>query len=137
MSRQALKLRVKLCEFAALGPGKVDLLEAIARCGSITAAAKDQGMSYRRAWLLVDEMNRALKDPVIEASFGGTKGGGARLTATGLAIIDIYRRVQHKAEQAIRLELDELDRLLADDPKPSADRTVRRRCEAQGRRRAE
>lgn len=119
MDEDALKLRVKLCRFAALGPGKVDLLEAIGRLGSITAAAKDQGMSYRRAWLLVDEMNRALAEPVVEASFGGARGGGTRLTATGRAVIDIYRRVQRKAEQAIRQELDELGRLLAADPKPA------------------
>lgn len=123
-----LKLRIKLCEFAALGPGKIDLLEAVDRCGSITAAAKDQAMSYRRAWLLVDEMNRALVEPVVEASFGGSKGGGARLTETGRSIIDIYRRIQHKADQAIRQELDELGALLAEEPRASADQTVRR-CE--------
>lgn len=128
MLREKLKLRIKLCQFAALGPGKADLLESVQRCGSITAAAKEQGMSYRRAWLLVDEMNRAFAEPVVEASFGGAKGGGARLTATGRAVIDIYRRVQHKAEQAIRLELDELSRLLAAEPKPATDQTVRKRC---------
>lgn len=110
-----LKLRIKLCSFAALGPGKVDLLEAVGRCGSITAAAKDQGMSYRRAWLLLDEMNRALAEPVVEASFGGTKGGGARLTATGAAVIDIYRRVEAKATAAIAGELAELSALLVGD----------------------
>lgn len=113
--KRDLKLRIKLCSFAALGPGKVDLLEAVGRCGSITAAAKDQGMSYRRAWLLLDEMNRALTEPVVEASFGGTKGGGARLTATGLTVIDIYRRVQAKANAAIAEELAELSALLAED----------------------
>lgn len=135
MDGDALKLRVKLSRFAALGPGKVDLLEAIGRRGSITAAAKDQGMSYRRAWLLVDEMNRALAEPVVEASFGGARGGGARVTATGRAVIDIYRRVQRKAEQAIRQELDELGGLLAADPRPPTDQAARRRSENPGRRR--
>lgn len=114
-----LKIRIKLCSFAALGPGKADLLAAIGRLGSITAAAKDQGMSYRRAWLLVDEMNRAFQEPVVAASFGGAKGGGANLTATGQAVIDIYRRVEAKAEAAIETELEALERLLADTPRPA------------------
>lgn len=114
-----LKIRIKLCSFAALGPGKADLLAAIGRLGSITAAAKDQGMSYRRAWLLVDEMNRAFQEPVVAASFGGAKGGGASLTQTGLAVIDIYRRVEAKAEAAIESELESLERLLAETPRPA------------------
>ena len=112
MSRD-LKLRIKLCAYAALGPGKVGLLEAVDRCGSITAAAKDQGMSYRRAWLLLDEMNRALAEPVVEASFGGAKGGGARLTATGRTVIELYRRIEAKARAAIADDLAVLARLLA------------------------
>ncbi len=112
MSRD-LKLRIKLCAYAALGPGKVGLLEAVDRCGSITAAAKDQGMSYRRAWLLLDEMNRALAEPVVEASFGGAKGGGARLTATGRTVIELYRRIEAKARAAIADDLAVLAGLLA------------------------
>lgn len=102
-----------LCATVALGPGKAGLLEAVGRCGSITAAAKDQGMSYRRAWLLLDELNRALAAPVVEASFGGAKGGGARLTASGQAVLDIYRRIEAKARAAIAGELAELMALLA------------------------
>jgi molybdate transport system regulatory protein len=113
-----LKLRIKLCSFAALGPGKVGLLEAVYRCGSITAAAKDQGMSYRRAWLLIDEMNRAFAEPVVVASFGGAKGGGAKLSPTGHAVVDIYKRVMSKAEAAIANELAEIAALLADEPRP-------------------
>lgn len=115
MANRELKLRIRLCSFAALGPGKADLLEAIARTGSITRAAKDQGMSYRRAWVLVDEMNRAFREPVVDASFGGAHGGGARLTATGLAVIDIYRRVETKANAAIIPELHELSSLLVEE----------------------
>jgi molybdate transport system regulatory protein len=114
-----LKIRIKLCSFAALGPGKTDLLAAIGRTGSITAAAKDQGMSYRRAWLLVDEMNRAFKEPVVAASFGGAKGGGASLTPTGLAVINLYRQVEIKAESAIERELEVLERMIAEHPKQS------------------
>jgi molybdate transport system regulatory protein len=129
MEHPPLKLRIKLCSFAALGPGKIDLLEAIARCGSITKAAKDREMSYRRAWLLVDEMNRAFAEPVIDASPGGSSGGGARLTATGLAIIDIYRRVEVKAAAAIGEELAEVAALLAPEPKPPADHVRRKKCD--------
>ncbi len=119
-----LKLRIKLCSFAALGPGKVSLLEAVDRCGSITAAAKDQQMSYRRAWLLLDEMNRAFAEPVVEASFGGAKGGGAKLSPTGRAVIDIYARVMVKARAAIATELAEISSLLADEPSPPKDDQV-------------
>lgn len=114
-----LKLRIKLCSFAALGPGKVDLLEAVERCGSITGAAKDQEMSYRRAWLLIDEMNRAFAAPVVQASFGGARGGGAALSPTGRAVIDIYRRVMTKTRAAIAAELAEIEALLADEPAPA------------------
>lgn len=131
MARE-LKLRIRLCSFAALGPGKADLLQAVDRCGSITAAAKDQGMSYRRAWLLLDEMNRAFNEPVVEASFGGAKGGGARLSSTGRAVLDIYRRVEEKARAAIGQELTELDALLADEPKPPKDHVVRGRGDGGG-----
>lgn len=126
MSRD-LKLRIRLCSFAALGPGKADLLEAVERCGSITAAAKDQTMSYRRAWLLLDEMNRAFAEPVVEASFGGSRGGGARLSPTGHAVLDIYRRVEAKARAAVAQELAEIDALLADEPKPPKEAAPRGR----------
>lgn len=127
MDHPPLKLRIKLCSFAALGPGKIDLLEAIARCGSITKAAKDQEMSYRRAWLLVDAMNRAFAEPVIDASPGGSSGGGARLTATGRAIIAIYRRAEAKAEAAVEGELADMAALLAPEPKPPADHVLRKK----------
>lgn len=112
-----LKLRIKLCTQAALGPGKVGLLEAVERCGSITAAAKDQGMSYRRAWGLLEELNHALAEPVVIASFGGSRGGGAALTETGRAVIALYRRIETKAQAAIAGELTELAALLAPESK--------------------
>lgn len=126
---KGLKLRIKLCEFVGLGPGKADLLEAVERCGSITAAAKDQGMSYRRAWLLVDEMNRVFREPVVEAAIGGTRGGGTKLSATGLAVLAIYRRCMIKAEAALERELADISALLADEPKPPADHVRRRKCD--------
>ena len=127
-----LKIRIKLCSFAALGPGKADLLAAIEHLGSITAAAKDQGMSYRRAWLLVDEMNRAFKEPVIAASFGGAKGGGAQLTPTGQLVLALYRQVEAKAEAAIESELEAIERLVADNPRPlKADSCSGKKCDKQ------
>jgi molybdate transport system regulatory protein len=107
--KRPLKLRVRLCSFAALGPGKADLLDAVDRCGSITAAAKDQGMSYRRAWLLIDELNRALKAPVLETSVSG-----AIVTQMGRDVLELYRRIEAKAALAVADELAQLGELIVD-----------------------
>jgi molybdate transport system regulatory protein len=96
----------------ALGPGKVDLLEAIARTGSITAAARALGMSYRRAWLLVDTMNHCFREPVVHAEKGGKRGGGTRLTATGVEAVRRYRRVEKRAARASADEIRALMKLL-------------------------
>ncbi|WP_018409892.1 winged helix-turn-helix domain-containing protein [Methyloversatilis thermotolerans] len=84
----------------ALGPGKVALLEAIARTGSISAAARDKGMSYRRAWQLVDTMNRCFRTPLVDTATGGRDGGGTRLTDAGEAVIEAYRSMEGAAERA-------------------------------------
>lgn len=123
-----LKLRVKLCSFAAIGPGKADLLEAVDRCGSITAAAKDRGMSYRRAWMLIDEMNKAFREPVVGTASGGAAGGGTTLTGLGREVLAIYREVQHLAEAAVTEPLKRLEKLVADAPeaaKPGQARPLR------------
>lgn len=117
---ETLKLRIKLCSFAALGPGKADLLEAVDRCGSITAAAKDRGMSYRRAWNLIDEMNHAFREPVVGTASGGATGGGTRLTDLGREVLAIYRDVQRLAEAAVAEPLERLAMLVADNPEPPA-----------------
>ena len=96
----------------AVGPGKVDLLEAIGRAGSISAAARALGMSYRRAWLLIDTMNRCFRAPVIEAEAGGRRGGGARLTALGAQIVTRYRAIERKAARAGAADIRALTRLL-------------------------
>jgi molybdate transport system regulatory protein len=75
----------------AIGPGKADLMEAIDREGSISAAARALGMSYRRAWLLVDTLNRCWTEPLVEATPGGGESRGARLTACGREVLDAYR----------------------------------------------
>lgn len=99
-------------EDIAVGPGKVDLLESIAQQGSISAAARELGMSYRRAWLLVDTMNRCFSRPLVEAETGGKQGGGAKLTATGKDVVRRYRRVELSASHAARNDVRALVRLL-------------------------
>jgi molybdate transport system regulatory protein len=92
----ALKLKLQLVcgDGFALGPGKADLLDAIAREGSISAAGRALGMSYRRAWLLVDEMNRCFSERVVETLPGGARERGARLSATGRDVLTAYRALE-------------------------------------------
>tara|TARA_R110002020_G_scaffold16900_14_gene60096 strand:- start:4816 stop:5205 length:390 start_codon:yes stop_codon:yes gene_type:complete len=90
------KLRLKLTFDSGLtvGPGKADLLEGIAAEGSISAAGRRMRMSYKRAWMLVEEMNAAFATPLVESSRGGASGGGARLTEAGEAVLAQYRRLE-------------------------------------------
>lgn len=105
------RLRIVLGPDIAIGPGKADILEAIQYTGSIAAAGKRLGMSYKRAWLLVDTMNRCFVAPLVETSRGGSGRGGAALTPTGEAVLDSYRRMQAATEQAIAGDLDRLRRV--------------------------
>lgn len=91
-----LKLKVQLScgDGYAMGPGKADLLDAIGREGSIAAAGRALGMSYRRTWLLVDEMNRCFRDRLVDTVAGGGAGRGARLTPAGAAVLTAYRAVE-------------------------------------------
>jgi molybdate transport system regulatory protein len=107
------RLRIRKGEHVAIGPGKIALLEAIAETGSITAAARRLSMSYRRAWLLVDEMNQCMREPVVDTETGGARGGGSRLTATGTAIVEQYRAIERRAETATAQEIDRLLQNLA------------------------
>ena len=92
----ALKMKLQLAcgDAYALGPGKADLLDAIRRDGSISAAGRALGMSYRRAWLLVDEMNRCFAEPLVETLRGGGRERGARLTAAGASMLAAYRELE-------------------------------------------
>jgi molybdate transport system regulatory protein len=108
------RLRITRGDDIAVGPGKVDLLEAIGATGSITSAAKTLGMSYRRAWMLVDTMNRCFRQPVVEAEAGGKRGGGTRLTALGADVVRRYRSVEAKAAKAAAADLAALTRHLAE-----------------------
>lgn len=96
-----------------MGPGKADLIKAIDRCGSISAAAKHMGMSYRRAWELVDEMNNCFDGPLITAQPGGGRSGGAQVTELGFHILECYRELLSKTEALCTKELDEISRHLA------------------------
>ena len=93
-ARFKIQARIMLDDEIAFGPGKADLLIAIQTTGSISAAGKYLGMSYRRAWLLVDAMNRCFQQPLVETATGGTQGGGARLTAQGLDVLQRYQQLQ-------------------------------------------
>ena len=94
MAYPKASLRIEFGPEQRLGPGKVRLLEFVAETGSISAAAREMDMSYRRAWLLIDEMNRMFKEPVIAAMTGGVHGGGAQLTDLGRNVIATYRAIE-------------------------------------------
>lgn len=114
-----LKLQIACGDALALGPGKADLLEAIGAHGSITAAAQALGMSYRRAWMLVDEMNRCFEPPLVETLKGGGRERGARITPTGQAVLEAYREMEREAGRiADHAAYDRLRSHLRDQPRP-------------------
>ena len=106
MSRAEPRVRILLGSVIAMGPGKADLLDAIEAEGSISAAARRMGMSYRRAWLLVDTMNQSFREPLVETAAGGKGGGGARVTGFGRDMLARYREMEAKARAAIAEEID-------------------------------
>ncbi|MDR6870736.1 molybdate transport system regulatory protein [Bosea sp. BE125] len=103
-----ISVRIDLVPIGRLGPGKVELLEAIEASGSISGAGRAMAMSYRRAWLLVDNLNRMFRQPLVEAAPGGAKGGGAHLTPMGREIVAHYRAIESKAMKAAALHIDAL-----------------------------
>jgi molybdate transport system regulatory protein len=109
------RLRILLGAAIAMGPGKADLLAAIDEHGSISAAARAMSMSYRRAWLLADTMNRCFREPLIEAATGGSHGGGARLTPFGRDVLARYRRMEAKAQAALERDMAGFRKLLRRD----------------------
>lgn len=96
------RIRILSGDQIALGPGKVSLLEEINNSGSISKAAQKLGLSYRRAWTLVDTMNKNFKSCLVTSSVGGKKGGGAYLTPLGLKMVKTYRAMEKKAEKALQ-----------------------------------
>lgn len=107
------RLRVLLGAGIAIGPGKAELLEAIGRSGSISAAAREMGMSYRRAWLLVEAVNAAFIEPVVATATGGSGGGGAQLTEFGHDVVTRYRKMEQVAEKAVAKDFLAFRKLLA------------------------
>ncbi len=106
-----LKLRILFPE-AMMGPGKAELLEGIRDTGSIAAAGRRMGMSYKRAWMLVEEMNAAWQPPLVSSARGGPGGGGAQLTEAGAEVLRLYREVMARAEAAVAEPVAALERML-------------------------
>lgn len=102
---RGLTLRVLGAGSPAMGPGKAELIERIDRAGSISAAARAMGMSYRRAWQLVEALNAAYKAPVVVTAVGGERGGGARVTPFGRRLAAQFRAMERKASAAIATDL--------------------------------
>lgn len=116
MTATRVTLRLDFPAARRLGPGKIALLEAIQRSGSISAAGRAFGMAYRRAWLLTDELNRMFSQPLIEAHGGGRGGGGAALTPLGKEVVALYRRAEQKAAKAMARELAAIEAVLRLEP---------------------
>lgn len=112
-----VSLRIDFGSDFRLGPGKIELLEAIGQTGSISAAGRLLGMSYRRAWVLVESLNCGFKRGVVETALGGKSGGGAKLTDTGCEVIARYRSLEHAAVESAAPDLKRLIRLLAPPPR--------------------
>jgi molybdate transport system regulatory protein len=109
-SRAALrpKVRILIGAVVAIGPGKADLLEAIGRTGSISAAGREMGMSYRRAWMLVNVLNASFAKPLVSTATGGQRGGGTQITDFGSEVLRRYRAMETKAAASIKQDLDQL-----------------------------
>ncbi len=110
----ALRIRLLFGKGKMLGPGKADLLDAIRDAGSIAGAGRAMGMSYKRAWSLVEEMNAAFRAPLVARTRGGARGGGAQLTEAGEAVLGHYRALERIAAEAGAAEIAALQAMLAD-----------------------
>lgn len=95
-----LRIRVVFGAAGMMGPGKAELLERVARCGSIAAAGREMGMSYKRAWMLIETLNAMFRAPLVESTRGGPGGGGAVLTETGRAVLEHFRAMEGAAKDA-------------------------------------
>lgn len=111
-----LRIRIVFGDAEMIGPGKAELLERIDRCGSIAAAGREMGMSYKRAWELVGMMNAMFRDPLVDSTRGGPGGGGAVLTETGRRVLALYRAFEADAVAAGAAQLAGLQSMLADIP---------------------
>jgi molybdate transport system regulatory protein len=109
---RGLTLRILGRRAPAIGPGKAELVERIAETGSISAAARAMGMSYRRAWQLVEALNRDFRQRVVDTATGGKRGGGARVTPFGKEILARFRAMEDKASAAIAGDLRRFERYI-------------------------
>jgi len=97
-----IRVRIDFDSGRSIGPGKIALLERIGVCGSLSQAARDLGLSYRRAWNLLDDLNQAFAEPVVATTTGGAHGGGAQVTSFGKALMARYRKVEKAADAAAK-----------------------------------
>jgi molybdate transport system regulatory protein len=122
MAETQVSIRIDLEIGGRIGPGKIALLEAISKTGSISAAARSMNMSYRRAWLLVDELNKLLSEPAVTAAAGGASGGGAMLTPVGRKTVQLYHSIE--MPEPPREANFRLSRLWRDQGKPQQAREL-------------
>jgi len=112
--RPRLRIRIVFGDEEMIGPGKAELLERIDRCGSIAAAGREMGMSYKRAWQLIGTLNAMFSEPVVDSTRGGPGGGGAVLTEAGRKVLGLYRAFETDAADAGAARLAALQALLRD-----------------------
>lgn len=112
----SLRIRIVFGDDAMFGPGKADLLDRIADHGSIAAAGRAMGMSYKQAWTLVEEMNATFREPLVVPARGGAGGGGAVLTDAGRTVLAHYRKIEETAAEAGAARLGAIRALLRDGP---------------------
>ena len=109
-------IRLFFSEQDMIGPGKAALLEGIARTGSISAAGREMGMSYKRAWMLVETLNAMFREPLVESARGGAGGGGATVTDAGQQVLALFREIEAAATKVNAERLATLRGMLASDP---------------------
>jgi molybdate transport system regulatory protein len=112
MAKTQVSIRIDLETGGRIGPGKMALLEAISKTESITAAPRSINMSYRRAWLLVDEVNKLLNEPAVTGAAGGVDGGGSTLTPVGQKTIQLYHSIEMRTRAATRREFRAFRKLM-------------------------
>lgn len=134
VANTGLTLRVDFGSKRSIGPGKIRLLEEIGRSGSISQAGRSLGMSYRRAWLLIDDLNRLFRQPVVRAKTGGSQGGGAALTEFGAGLVRDYRAIETAAAGAAKTRLRRLESALRDGKRLNASQPAKRTSIRGGRR---
>ena len=126
MAAPVVRFRIDFAEYASVGPGKICLLEAIRDAGSLSQGARDIGMSYRRAWLLIESMKKSFREPVTVASTGGKAGGGMRVTEFGDALIKNYRALERDFAALATRRLHPITARVIRHPKSDAKETLNR-----------